>query len=262
MRSLKKVKDEQGAIIIEAIIALTVYIFAVFTILSIVDICYTQARMSIALNSAARDLSKYSYLYYKFNFDEGQQSIAGASGDSKEMTVAIIDGTGQLMQGFAEVANASDMETLAASLDNMISSGETLSDAVNTMAESFADDPKNFMVAMGMMAANEGIDEAKSLLLAQIMGKAFMEKNLVAFEGDDPDEFLKRHHVVDGLDGLDFNGSSFMVEGKDNNIVLTVRYEIEVMRLLDIEQTFTIQQTAKTKAWGNGVSNSVVEKKE
>ena len=43
----KEIKSEQGAIIIEAIISLTTYIFAIFLILSIVDVCYTQARISM-----------------------------------------------------------------------------------------------------------------------------------------------------------------------------------------------------------------------
>ena len=255
MKRLKNVRNESGAIIIEAIIALTVYIFTIFTVLSIVDVCYTQARISIALNSAAKDLSKYSYFYYKFNLDEGQQAIKDASGNSLDMTESIINATGGFMQDVAGLASVTDYDSLRSNLDTITESGNTLSDSVNTMADSFADDPKAFMIAMGMMAADQGIEEIKSLVLAQIMGKAFMQKNLVAFEGDDPDSFLRRHGIEDGLDGLDFNGSSFMVSGQDGEIILTVRYEIKVIQLLDIEHSFTIQQTAKTTAWGNGVAN-------
>lgn len=62
-----KRKREKGAIVIEATISLTVFIFAILTILSLVDIAYVQAKMSVALNSAAKEISQYSYLYYKFN---------------------------------------------------------------------------------------------------------------------------------------------------------------------------------------------------
>lgn len=254
MKRRTNLKNEKGAIIIEAIIALTVYIFTIFTILSIVDVCYTQARISIALNSAARDLSKYSYFYYKFNADDAQQEIEGAAGDSREMTENIINGTGEFMSAFYEVGESQSLSELQSNFESLENEGQGLSDSVNAMADSFADDPKGFMVGMGMMTLNNLAEGGKGAI-AQAMAKAFMKKNLVAFEGDDPDAFLRRHHVVDGLDGLDFTGSSFMVGGESDQIILTLRYEIEVLKLLDVEHTFTIRQTAKTDAWGNGVSN-------
>ena len=53
MKREERRKRERGAIVVEATIALTAYIFAIFTILSIVDICYIQAKMSIALDESA-----------------------------------------------------------------------------------------------------------------------------------------------------------------------------------------------------------------
>lgn len=254
MKKYKEIRYEKGAIIIEAIIALTVYIFTIFTILSVVDVCYTQARMSIALNSAARDLSKYSYFYYKFNVDDAQQDIEEAAGNSREMTENILNGTGDFMSAFYDVEESQSLSEIQDNFETLQDEGRALSDSVNEMADSFADDPKGFMVGMGMMTLNN-LGEGGKGAIAQAMAKAFMKKNLVAFEGDDPNTFLRRHHVVDGLDGLDFTGSSFMVGGGSDQIILTVRYEIEVLKLLDVEHTFTIQQTAKTDAWGNGISN-------
>lgn len=254
MRKIRKAKDESGAIIIEAIIALTVYIFTIFTILSIVDICYTQARISIALNSAARDLSKYSYLYYKFNGDQFQQDVGAAAGDSKEMSKNIIVGSGNFINELTGMQDVQDLDGLEAQLGEIEESGDALSDSISTMADSFADDPSGFMKAMGLMVLNEGIDEGKNLI-GQAMGKAFMKKNLKAFEGDDPDAFLKRHGIEDGMDGLSFEGTSFMVGEEDDEIILSVTYEIKVIQLLNVDHSFRIWQTAKTTAWGNGVSN-------
>jgi len=257
MRRFRKAKEERGAIIIESIIALTVYIFTIFTILSIVDIAYTQARVSIALNSAARDLSKYSYLYFKFNGDQFQQEVGAAAGDSKEMTVNIVKGSGTFINELTGMADVTDMDTLQTQVESVQSSGEALGGYISTMADSFAEDPSGFMKAMGMMVLNEGMDEGKNLI-GQAMGRAFMKKNLKAFEGDDPDAFLKRHGIEDGMDGLAFEGTSFMVGGESDEIVLSVTYEIKVIELLDIDFSFRIWQTAKTTAWGNGVSNEAI----
>ena len=53
-----KQKKERGAIVVEATISLTAFIFAIFTILMIVDVCYTQAKISTALNSATKEISQ------------------------------------------------------------------------------------------------------------------------------------------------------------------------------------------------------------
>lgn len=261
MRRFRNAKDEGGAIIIEAIIALTVYIFTIFTILSIVDICYTQARISIALNSAARDLSKYSYLYYKFNGDQFQQDVAAAAGDSKEMSKNIVTGSGNFINELTGTADVTNFDELEAQLGEIKEAGSSLGDDIKTMADSFADDPSGFMKAMGLMVMNEGLDEGKNII-GQAMARAFMKKNLKSHEDDDPNAFLKRHHVVDGMDGLDFEGTSFMVGGADDEIILSVTYEIKVIQLLDVDYSIRIWQTAKTTAWGNGVSNEVTTETE
>jgi hypothetical protein len=44
---------EKGAIVVEATISLTVFIFTIFIILSVVDICYIQAKIGNSMCSAA-----------------------------------------------------------------------------------------------------------------------------------------------------------------------------------------------------------------
>ena len=56
-------KDEDGAIIIEATLSLSFFMFFIVTVLTIVNICYVQSKMSIAINETAKEISQYSYLY-------------------------------------------------------------------------------------------------------------------------------------------------------------------------------------------------------
>lgn len=249
----KEIKNEQGAIIIEAIISLTTYIFAIFLILSVVDICYTQARISMALNAAAKDISKYSYFYYKFGIDEMQAAIHDKAEGTREMADATLDGMGKLMDSFNETQQATDLDSLKQGVTNVINAGDETSEAVETIANAMADDPKGFLVGMGALAGDELGKEAQSLL-AKVMAKAFMKKNLVAYEGDDVDAFLKRHGIEKGLAGLDFDGTIMMPSGKTDHIMLVVTYEIKVIELLDMDYSFKIKQTAQTKAWGNGAT--------
>lgn len=272
MKRLEKAKRENGAIIIEAIIALTVYMFTIFTVLSIVDICYTQARVSVALNCAARDLSKYSYLYYKMGMSDLQQEIEEASSESREMTNELMNGTGTLISSMvnlkddAQVENTSEFtegyfQDLEKDMNAIGNAASGLSSNVQDIASSFSEDPKQFMMGMGMMAADTVGAELR-IIMGEAMARAFMQKNLKAYEGDDPDSFLRRHGIEDGMDGLDFSGTT-MMGGEDNDIVqLVVTYDIKVIQLLDLDYSFTICQTAKTHAWGVGVSNEASTEKE
>lgn len=253
---MKKRGNEQGAIVIEAIISLVVYMFAIFTILTIVDVCYTQARVSIALNSAARDISKYTYLYYKFGIDDAEKKLNDEAEESKSMADATLDGIGNLMSAFTDTKEADNLEDFKSGIDGIKTAGGTLVEIGESAADRFADDPKQFMVGMAALAGQELAEEAK-VALAQYMGRAFMKKNLMAYEGDDADSFLKRHRVVDGIDGLDFKGSTLMYAGSTDKIMLVVTYDIKVIKLLNIDFTFRIKQVAQTKAWGNGTSNKV-----
>lgn len=50
---------ERGAVVVEAVISMTAFMFAILIILSITDIAYTQSKMAVALNSAAKEISQY-----------------------------------------------------------------------------------------------------------------------------------------------------------------------------------------------------------
>jgi hypothetical protein len=92
------------------------------------------------------------------------------------------------------------------------------------------------------------------VLLGKTLAKTFMEKNLMAHKDDNADAFLKRYRVVDGLAGLDFEYSALMAYGTSNQIQLCVTYDVSVIKLLNVDFTFTFRQVAKTTAWGNGIS--------
>lgn len=258
-------KRERGAIVVEATIALTAFIFAIYTILSIVDICYVQAKISIALDAAAEDLSQYSYLYYRFGIDNLQSELHEGTDDSREMVSDTISGIGSLMDNMDDIQGSVNTGSMTVDFDNLSSAlndtGQTLgalSDNVNQYADALAEDPKGFMIGMGRLAADELSGQANSLL-GQAMGKAFMKRNLKSFAADDADSFLKHYHVKNGLAGLDFSGTQLMTYGVSNTIQLVCTYEVEVVRLLNFDYSIKFRQCAKTSAWGNGVSRITPE---
>ncbi len=246
-------RNEKGAIVVEATIALSAFIFAIFTILSVVNICFIQAKVSVSLNAAAKEISQYSYLYYAFGADGLDSKLSEGTEESKQLATDTIDGIGTFMDSLSDASNSAQ----SGDFDNMISSIQSGADNVDSLITQYAnqlkDDPKGFIIGMGKMATNELKEEGK-VILAQILAKTFMQKNLMSEAGDDPDSFLKRYKVVDGMAGLDFDYTTFLANGKSNEIQLVVTYDVQVIQLLNLDFKFTIRQCSKTTAWGNGVS--------
>ena len=56
------------------------------------------------------------------------------------------------------------------------------------------------------------------------------------------------------MDGLDFDYTALMAYSTSNQIQLVVTYDVQVIKLLNIDYKFTFRQVAKTTAWGNGIS--------
>lgn len=245
--------SECGAIVIEATLSLTAFVFLLFTILSVVNIVYIQAKMSVALDSAAKEISQYSYLYYKLGIDKHEADLSAGTEDSHETAEKTIDGVGSLLNSLSDAQNSietADFDSLIAAIE----SGSSNVDSLVTMyADKLANDPKAFIIGIGKMAGNELKEEVK-VILGQVLAKTFMKKNLMSYKGDNPDDFLKRYRVVDGMAGLDLDYTALMAYGTSNQIQLVVTYDVQVIRLLNIDFKFTFRQVAKTTAWGNGIS--------
>ena len=246
-------EKERGAIVVEGIISLTTFMFAIFTILSIVNICYIQAKMNVALHSAAKEISQYSFFYYKFGLDQLDAGLAEGTGDEKQLAMNTIDGMGTLMDSLSQAnqnAQTGNFEGMVNSIEGGVDNVDSL---VDQYADAIADDPKGFILGMGKMALNEMKEGAKQIL-CQALTKAFMKKNLKASPSDDPESFLLRYGVVDGMAGLDFTHTTFLQDGASNLIQLVVTYDVRVIELLGFEYDFTFRHCVLTTAWGRGIS--------
>ena len=251
-RAEKRKSGERGAIVAEATIALTTYIFLIFTILLMVDISYVQSKIAASLESAAKEISQYSYLYFKFGIDEYEKDLHNSTADSRKLADQTVEGLGTLMTSLQGTASGLESANFDQMYESIKTGGQTVQSLVSSYGDAIADDPKAFIIGMGKLAGEELKEEAKKLL-AQVMAKALMKKNLVSSANDTADNFLRRNRVVNGMDGLDFNYSVLMPYGS-NDIILVVTYDVQVIRLLNIDYKFTFRQCAKTKAWGNGIS--------
>lgn len=215
---IEKIRQrEQGAVVVEATIALTAFIFAIYIILSIVDICYVQAKMGIALNSAAKEMSQYAYIYEALGVSKHMTGEGGKSSD--------------LMQSFSKFLTNISKDT-----------------------EGFSTKISDLFKDAGTQAQGDSAAEYLNNGLGMGLGELLIQKNLKSYEGESADAFLRKCHVKNGLKGLNFLSSTFLTNEDQNIVNLVVHYEVEVIRLLDTSYTFKFVQKAETKAWTKGSS--------
>lgn len=206
-------KDHQrGAIIVEATLALPFFMFAIFTLLSVVQIAYTQARIHVALDSATKQVAEYAHIYYVM---EMPRYFSGSGGVTSDISGQVAD----------------FLEGLGGQLGN-----------INEEAGQFVTDAGEAIRGDNLVAIVQNL--AGSAIVKQI----FLN-NLANGPGDTGEAFLKRNRVTKwNFAGSKFMQSGETgSDGKD--IFMRVNYEVQVVRLLGIRHSFKMSHCAYAHAW-------------
>lgn len=210
----QRMKNEQGAIIVEATISLPVFMFTILTMLSIVNICVAQAKMGAFINESAKELSKYSYLCTVTKLTAKHADVAGKGSDAKEAVNTVLsqdNGVDFIMEASEFGLNVAEDEELRESL----------------------------LYFLANAAINEVESEAAELIVKKMSDTRFTNGSL---SGKEYMNFLK-------MENIDFEGTSFMASGT-SDIQIVASYDVHVIKLLGIDVKFHFTQCAKTKAWG------------
>lgn len=210
------IKSENGAIIIEATLSLSFFMFAMITIYSMFHISLAQARINAALNSTAKEISQYSYVYDLTGLNEKQANLAANGGAAESI----------LSDNLSEINDLYDaFKGISGSTASIVTSPEN--------AESFL-----------YYVLNQGIDQVKGSASGEL-ARLLMRKHF----GSDPDAFLEGLGIDGGMSGLSFVKTRIFTDGEEDNIFLNVRYQVVVVKLLDIDMKLNFELSAKTRAW-------------
>ena len=263
-------KNESGVIIIEATISLTAFVFSILMILSIVNLCVAQARISYAINTTAREISQYSYLYSLTGLNDRQSElyqagVEGTSGVEKILTdintvyneIESLGNTGLSSEDdIADILKAWD--GVNDSVKNIAQAGGSLESTISDIASN----PKKLLFGIAKLAASETFDLVKSRLIAAPLAKTMCKRHLVDEKDGDVDAYLQHCGVVPTstgsyIDALNFTHSELFPYGSDV-IRINVQYDVKVVALLPINVTYHFNQTAITHGWlaGNVSFNS------
>lgn len=240
----KNLQKEEGAIVIEASLSLSFFMFAIVTVLSIVNLCIAQAKIGIALNQTAKEISQYTYIYSLSGVNEIQgklvSEVEAEASDVAVLEKGIIESISAL-QTFAETGTGVD-ETFS----TIGSSATEIEEVVNKIAN--ATDKKAWIISVLKICGNEGYEAIKGVL-AGTLAKGLMQKHLTLESGVASDAYLKHLGITDGVSGLNLMNSAIFINGTEE-IQLICKYDVSLIKLLNQEYKFSFVQTASTMAWG------------
>lgn len=276
-RLFGKANSEKGMVTIEATIALTTFLFAFMMIYSIVTICRAQAKIQVALNNTAQEISQYSYIYGMTGLDESLANFQTEAGNTKTEVNGLVKNTIGVFEGIQSIGDKAGSVDIG-NVDSMLNSWDSISQdlkstkddftSVKTQIEEMAKNPQKLLFGMAKLLGSEALEVAKSRVIAEPVTRALIQKHLKRFEGDSADAYCKSVGIVPGtylmkksyFNGIDFSHSTLFPCGSAE-ITLIANYKVKLLQLLPIDIEFSITQSASTKGWlhGDKTTNSAAD---
>ncbi len=220
-----KEKNQEGAVVIEATISLSAFMFLIVTILAITNICLAQAKIGTLVNGIAKDVSTYSYIYSMTGITKWEQGVSQK----------------------ADIARKDINEVLSDTTDTY--------DKIEKIVDCAFD--REFWESFKNLLGEQMLNTGKGVAMNKVCRK--IAKDRLTNSEKDADAYLKFLGIKDGVKGLNFYKSEFCPQGKDD-IKIVVSYKVHMLRIFGMDMEFQFEQCAKTKAWV-AVERSSGEKK-
>lgn len=133
-----KQESQRGSLTVEATVSLTVFIFFIITILSLINICRAQAKIAVAVDSVAKEISQYSYFYGISGLHKKHEELAGMAGDTSQSIDNIIGNTNELydsIQSIAETGMSTDIGDVGSVLESWENISQKAAEGEATLKE-------------------------------------------------------------------------------------------------------------------------------
>jgi hypothetical protein len=264
-------RDESGMMVVECTISFTIFLMIVIAIIYLINIFTVHNKIQFAINSAANELSSYSYLYQALGVRGAEQTV---DADGKTYTSKIDDTQAQVIDTLTQIETTfSDGKELADGvsnpelsedyISNIEDSLKKVSDDIDATKESagrskdkitdLVSDKDSLLagiIYMGMSAADYGIHDVAGTLMAELLTRKYLG-------GSEADAYLKSYGIEDGYAGLDFSGSSVFndSDGTDKRIIdFVVQYDIDMdfIGFVMPEKKIHVVQRVSVAAWLDG----------
>lgn len=263
---------QRGSLTVEAALVLTIFLIGYAMIISAANMIRAQMIIQHGISQAAKEISAYCYLLSKTGIMDASGNTHQEAETFKENTDKVIDttvklydafGTGvdhissavseiptmngiedldQVVQGVTDVADITQQEynEIVTKTNNMIAEGKN-----------YFSNPSGILKGLGAVMKDEGVSAIKSFVIAAPLSNALTAKQIELYGTDAKGkDILERLGVVNGMEGLNFLGSTLFNDGE--TITVQVSYTMKIAYPgFDLKE-FHFVQSASTRAWGAG----------
>lgn len=248
--------NEGGYIVVETIGSFLLFVLAVTSILSLINIVTVQARVHYAITQAAETMSMYCYTLEVTGMADHLVNSA-AKAESVQVET---DKFKENLNGVLE--NLENFE-----LDEIKNHGNAALEQVEGWVDSAIANPKQSLQTL----LNYGLQEGENAIFEQMI-RPLVGRYLACGELSG-DEFLKKFYVSDGLQGLEFYDFSLISttpSGANDSTLLTSEGNVKIAVQYDVDYTFGallmpattpklhVTQVVTTKAWLSGKGEGYV----
>lgn len=272
---------EKGSAIIETVLCLTVFITAIFTILSFINLCRAQAMMAEAVDATAKELSQYAYFWNLTGLDDLERNLYEDTGEARDKLGNVVESVQALydvlntakggeestsaegiagkveavFDGISDTAGIDSIVTDAVTVGSTVTvvDGAALADGIKNLGESLkaVDNPLALAKSLLTVAALKGSSMSKSRLIAAPLAKVLIRKHFEA-GGENADDYLRKFHI-DGMDALNFNMSEIFDVSAPDDIHLVLYYRLKPINFFNFEfSEIVLKKEAVTRAWLGG----------
>lgn len=266
----KEWKQESGMMVVEAVLSFCVFMIVTLSIVYLINIFTVHNRVQFAINSAAHEISSFSYLYQAVGLRSASQQFQkdfGPYGGNVDSTVTQVTDSLNKIQGLGSsfgstvqaVKNVDlDPTSIQNAYDQVVQLKGNASATVQSVKQSAADlkelfsDPNGLMAGIIALAASDL--EYRTLNLVGTAAATGLTQKYLETDSKSADEYLKGCGVIDGYDGLDFSGSTVFADGGKRFVDIVVEYDIDMgfAKIILPEAKIHVIQRVTVPAWLDG----------
>lgn len=266
----KELNNQRGSATVEAVVGFTAFLFAIFTILGLVNFCRAQMLVSAAVDTAAKEMSQYAYFYdmsglQKFegkldnNASVGKNNINEIIGTVDQLYGSINGAVDQTIQEKTNVANMlaagdADLQTFENAITGLENSAEGVMQGITGVSNAMQDignDPLLYMRSLVALIGSEGMETAKRAV-AVPLSRSFVSKHF-GENSEAANTKLESLGIEGGLDSMNFNLSNIFSDDKHQDIEITVIYKVKLFQVFDwVVLEANVSKVATCRAWLGG----------
>jgi hypothetical protein len=235
-------KKERGSITIETALFLVIFIGFYLAILDFGRLAYAEIVMQQALDATAMQISQYSYVLTKMGAVKAINQTSATAAKTKENLNTVSQGVSDIYSAFSSVTDGDITED---DVNSVLSAAESGKKAVNVASDYFKN-PKGLLTGL-LAVGKEGLEEEGLRLLVGWIAKGQIEAYLESITSD-PDAYLKKLGVVDGIDGITYDRSS-LIANQTQDVVVTVEFYVENPISIFGIQKRKVRLSASTRVW-------------